>query len=417
MANPDFTGVLSSDRSSFEGELPGSIHFGIQGPPGPPGKDGTVAFEDLTAEQIERLRGPKGPSGKTAYEYALDGGYTGSETDFVTKLTTEYLPLSGGDMTGELKMNGQPISGLNDPTANDQAANMGFVNQRVRKAAPRNLLDNSDFRNPVNQRGITVSNNGFIVDRWYAFDGDVTISENGIFTTGNGYIQQRLLSGTIKPESVYTLAVYYSDGTADVNTNGEYASIADFDIVNYIRSNGKTISAVALYEGEYTIDTLPEYQSKGYANELLVCNQYDPETGEYIGITSTPTDAVLKSNVVNNFTTTEEGYVADARIAKALYDFLKPKILATDAVYDGTYTFEKSGNVVVCYGYLNVNNTVVVQLTDERLIPKQESIRFITAAAGNAAGAGTLYSSGEFMVHTGGFFNFSYIVEEAIANA
>ena len=184
------------------------------------------------------------------------------------------LPNTGGDLTGELKMNGRPISGLSAPTANDQAANMCFVNQRVKKAAPRNLLDNSDFRNPVNQRGITVSNNGFIVDRWYVFDGDVTIPENGIFTTGNGYIQQRLLSGTIKPESVYTLAVYYSDGTADVNTNGEYASIADFDIVNYIRSNGKTISAVALYEGEYTIDTLPEYHPKGYGAELAECQRY-----------------------------------------------------------------------------------------------------------------------------------------------
>ena len=63
------------------------------------------------------------------------------------------LARTGGDLTGELKMNGQPISGLNMPVANDQAANMDFVNQQVRKAAPGNLLDNSDFTNPVNQRG------------------------------------------------------------------------------------------------------------------------------------------------------------------------------------------------------------------------------------------------------------------------
>jgi hypothetical protein len=40
----------------------------------------------------------------------------------------------------------------------------------------------------------------------------------------------------------------------------------------------------ALYEGEYTEKTLPEYQSKGYENELLICRQYDPATGEYIGL-------------------------------------------------------------------------------------------------------------------------------------
>ena len=37
------------------------------------------------------------------------------------------VPSAGGAMTGELKMNGQPISGLNMPTANDQAANKGYV--------------------------------------------------------------------------------------------------------------------------------------------------------------------------------------------------------------------------------------------------------------------------------------------------
>ena len=46
------------------------------------------------------------------------------------------LPNTGGDLTGKLKMNGQPISGLNAPAANDQAANMGFVNQQVKKLLP-----------------------------------------------------------------------------------------------------------------------------------------------------------------------------------------------------------------------------------------------------------------------------------------
>ena len=34
------------------------------------------------------------------------------------------------------------------------------------------------------------------------------------------------------------------------------------------------IKWVALYEGEYTIDTLPEYQPKGYAAELAECQRY-----------------------------------------------------------------------------------------------------------------------------------------------
>ena len=37
------------------------------------------------------------------------------------------LPTTGGDMTGPIKMNGQPISGLNAPTEATQAANKGYV--------------------------------------------------------------------------------------------------------------------------------------------------------------------------------------------------------------------------------------------------------------------------------------------------
>ena len=37
------------------------------------------------------------------------------------------LAVSGGDMTGAINMNGQPISGLNDPTEDTQAANKGYV--------------------------------------------------------------------------------------------------------------------------------------------------------------------------------------------------------------------------------------------------------------------------------------------------
>ena len=41
------------------------------------------------------------------------------------------LPSGGGDLTGELKMNGQPISGLNAPTANDHAATKGYVDTKL----------------------------------------------------------------------------------------------------------------------------------------------------------------------------------------------------------------------------------------------------------------------------------------------
>ena len=45
------------------------------------------------------------------------------------------LPSSGGEMTGAINMNGQPISGLNDPTEDTQAARKGYVDSRITSVA------------------------------------------------------------------------------------------------------------------------------------------------------------------------------------------------------------------------------------------------------------------------------------------
>lgn len=206
------------------------------------------------------------------------------------------VPAAGGDMTGELKMNGQPISGLNAPTENDQAANMGFVNQQVKKAAPRNLLDNSDFRNPVNQRRQTslVANDSvyqYFIDRWCFVDwsgnddGTLTLTADGISVTKEAaYFYQRSPLGSINTTKTHTVSIYYADGTIDVLTATHLVEKTDYIEFRFVVEVGKTVSKVALYEGEYTAETLPGYQPKGYEQELLVCRQYDPSTGEYIGL-------------------------------------------------------------------------------------------------------------------------------------
>lgn len=47
------------------------------------------------------------------------------------------LPTTGGAMTGEIAMNGQPISGLNDPTENDQAARKKYVDDKTNVLLPK----------------------------------------------------------------------------------------------------------------------------------------------------------------------------------------------------------------------------------------------------------------------------------------
>ena len=46
----------------------------------------------ITDEQIAALTGEKGDDGKSAYEFAKDGGYTGTEEEFSAKLAGEYAP-------------------------------------------------------------------------------------------------------------------------------------------------------------------------------------------------------------------------------------------------------------------------------------------------------------------------------------
>lgn len=223
-------------------------------------------------------------------------------------LTAEHigaLPNTGGDLTGELKMNGQPISGLNMPTADDQVANKLYVDQKVKKAAPRNLLDNSDFRNPVNQRGESSYAGKIIgIDRWQGGAGAtlVTLADEGLkisFNTANGGTGTQPLMQYVNLSEDYagktvTFAARIKGGDVRIYFKGaslSYVNASDWTVIVYtdvipantegfyVGLQGKNKSEtlcewMALYEGEYTVETLPEYQPKGYGVELAECQRY-----------------------------------------------------------------------------------------------------------------------------------------------
>lgn len=226
-----------------------------------------------------------------------------------------YLLKTGGTMTGAINMNGQPIFGLDNPIQETQVANKRYVDAikteanaytdaSVRKAAPRNLLDNSDFRNPVNQRGATSKDTtGYFIDRWIIQNSSTTasIDENGmnVYSDSNHLIYQRISEG-VKVGKVYTFAVGLSDGTVGVisfeltTTTSSFAwlksplyitSALSIGVahsstiplfVAFTNRQNSTIRTIwaALYEGSYTAETLPEYQPKGYGAELLECQRY-----------------------------------------------------------------------------------------------------------------------------------------------
>lgn len=233
----------------------------------------------------------------------------------LTAEDVKALPLGGGMMGGGINMNGQKLSGLNAPTEDTEAATKGYTLGLVKMAAPLNLLDNSDFRNPVNQRGsyYETGKSSYPIDRWkYSYDGDTARGGAGYDPTnkylylindssnaGNTMLSHIIPEEKLKPGK-YTIAVrqtgtnlslsmltYINGGvlkgeTITPNANG--ISLMTFEITEvqtnltiyiYAGPNQTLLfSWAALYEGEYTAETLPEYRPKGYGAELAECQRY-----------------------------------------------------------------------------------------------------------------------------------------------
>ena len=171
---------------------------------------------------------------------------------------------------------------------------------------PRNLLDNSDFRNPVNQRGLQeYTSNGYSIDRWiFEKSGNVNARlvvqrvEAGfpedrislqVGSGGFADFYQNLENYDKMAGKRYTLAVNIKGVVyAQVFTMGNFAggiSLGNDGAVFYSTPNqhvlirattapGFNMLWMALYEGEYTAETLPEYRCKGYGAELAECQRY-----------------------------------------------------------------------------------------------------------------------------------------------
>lgn len=184
------------------------------------------------------------------------------------------------------------------------------IQQSLCNSPVKNLLDNSNFLNPINQRGQTSYNGTFIytIDRWSLDDSasTVVLTNEGLSFTGGGassvaYIFQRLngqKAGTYTYAAKFhgntgqaVLTTWASDnqigGGSDISNEIEGILITTFTLPNdldssnaYVRLQNQNSSAsivwewAALYEGEFTKDTLPVYQSKEYSVELRECQRY-----------------------------------------------------------------------------------------------------------------------------------------------
>lgn len=165
--------------------------------------------------------------------------------------------------------------------------------------APHNLLDNSNFRNPVNQRGAAEATMGkYFIDRWkvepFSSGPSITINSNGLTllptTSSTAGIYQTLPDYENRKGKVHTFAICVDNVWECVSfTMGNFGvgyRIHGLDFFStdsrhiLIRNTSSdnpspiTIQHVALYEGAYDASTLPAYQPKGFAAELAECQRY-----------------------------------------------------------------------------------------------------------------------------------------------
>lgn len=146
---------------------------------------------------------------------------------------------------------------------------------------PRNLLDNSDFTNLVNQRGETTYTTNYGFDRWRIYSADTSMAQGSGYMAVTGIVVVQNLSN-IDESAIYTMAAKKTDGTIDI-ASGTFSAGAASGGISF---NSSTVAMpsvflsagnwvwAALYKGQYTADTLPEYQPKGYAAELAECQRY-----------------------------------------------------------------------------------------------------------------------------------------------
>lgn len=160
---------------------------------------------------------------------------------------------------------------------------------------PRNLLDNSDFRNPVMQAGFNGKHgtDTYIIDRWkHLYNlGTATHEFNGIKISGADFYMHQKIDATYLIGKTLTMAVHLSDGNTICGTfvleNISDTSVIASSLGLYlmITADGfairlddvnweHTLVWAALYEGEYTAETLPPYVPKGYGAELAECRRY-----------------------------------------------------------------------------------------------------------------------------------------------
>lgn len=231
---------------------------------------------------------------------------TGTAEAPVIELT---IPRGDTGSLGNLTINGKAPDAAGKVVLT--AADLGALGKNVHMY---NLLDNSDFAHPIAQAGVNGTHGSikFAIDRWNLTNGATAslvygglkiVSDKTNWVAG---IQQLFEAKrfadvmTLAVRGVFPVAcrlfVYIGSGTTNFGAayfEGDAAErtlilkltkpdgLTGDEVVNVLitldtdrTGTAAVVRWAALYEGEYTAETLPPYVPKGYAAELAECLRY-----------------------------------------------------------------------------------------------------------------------------------------------
>ena len=219
----------------------------------------------------------------------------------------DYIPPSGGRKY-KITANSDGSSSVEDITQYQQvgdtwgAEDINQANKLVNGAVYPNLLDNSDFTNPVNQRGrtsYTAEAAAYAVDRWAILYGTFDVSARqltGTAYTGRTCCIRQALSESEKGLAVGSTIAFSAQINGQIHKSvmtvqdrsqyGEFSEVPagyiceDFEVVCYSISG--TVYLAVYAKKALVIDWVKAekggiatpYVPKGYGTELVECYRY-----------------------------------------------------------------------------------------------------------------------------------------------
>ena len=249
-------------------------------------KDGLLSWSndsELANPSSVNIMGPKGDSG-------IQGIPGPNEIGAATATA----------MSGFLTGNGVNVAALPNPLpvayGGTGGTSIAAIRANIGAEGNRNLLDNWDFRNPVNQRGQTIYTGiAYTIDRWKTqnLTGTVALGTNGITISASGgacYFNQwlvydltgaeitmsciadgRLYSVSGKPSSVNIVRVEIAGGI-DMRLEWDTRKSAYRILFSIGNGESAVLSAVKLEFG--SVSTLSNDPPADYGLELLKCQRY-----------------------------------------------------------------------------------------------------------------------------------------------